>query len=573
LFVDIIIVGNGPHPKMDEGANVGDSYQSEVFLPPHDNRQLPAGGLTGPGSGSKYEKKGRGPEDGDNSRDESDDSLKRKFGHRDPESPGQQLLDGRYSPFAKKERLYYGDIDDSPSSYPKHVLVPGSQRQYDDKHAHSSYHEHPHLPPPLPPGNYSPEKINHGASILTPDSVGRSRSMQPSDSYDGSGGHSMYHRQQPYHDVYRAPSYQDMEYGPPSYGSHPPPPSGANDYNRPRRWACDYCNVATFLSYEEACAHEEACSRRHHQDLHYNSHPSTSSSSYGGPAPPPRVHHHHQQQMHHNGPPQQQQQQQQQPQQHGTGLGALYHASQEVVTPPTPHQQHPPSRWGSRGPPLPVLPHEQGYYRQGYYDAREEPVYPYRPEPFFHPSHHPQQQIPPPFHTTSGMGDPYQKRMLLAMTTDTDSLSDRQCYVRSDMVEIFAATDKDVSARHSKGAQKLVMGQVGIRCIHCSHLRPRDRAERAVCYPSSVSRIYQTVADMQRFHFEQCREIPEHVRQIYKKLKTTRPRGVGSPQTYWIQSARSLGLVDTEDGIRFDADVAKEERMNANNDTSIKPHS
>jgi hypothetical protein len=123
------------------------------------------------------------------------------------------------------------------------------------------------------------------------------------------------------------------------------------------------------------------------------------------------------------------------------------------------------------------------------------------------------------------------------------------------MVEIFAATQKDVSARHSKGAQKLVLGQVGIRCVHCSHLRPRDRAERSVCYPKSICRIYQTVADMQRFHFENCREIPDHVRQLYKKLKTTRPRGVGSPQSYWVSSAKSLGLVDTGDGICFEADA------------------
>jgi len=73
---------------------------------------------------------------------------------------------------------------------------------------------------------------------------------------------------------------------------------------------------------------------------------------------------------------------------------------------------------------------------------------------------------------------------------------------------------------------------------------------------------------MQRFHFEQCREIPDHVRHLYKKLKTTRPRGVGSPQTYWISSAKSLGLVDTETGIRFDADMSKEQYRQAS-DLSI----
>lgn len=133
---------------------------------------------------------------------------------------------------------------------------------------------------------------------------------------------------------------------------------------------------------------------------------------------------------------------------------------------------------------------------------------------------------------------------------DADSLSDRQCYVRSHFVELFVASDSDVSARHSRGAQKLNIGQVGMRCAYCVKLKPRDRAERAVCYPSSISRIYQTVADMQRFHFEHCRAIPARVVGIYKSLKTTRPRGVGSPQGYWDRSAREVGLMDTELGIQ-----------------------
>jgi hypothetical protein len=401
------------------------------------------------------------------------------------------------------------------------------------------------------------EKPNH---LLTPDSVSR----RPSHGYDGP---PIYPRHQPYHDVYRAPSYNpDMDFGrPPSYGgSHHSSGrdslGGGDSYNRPpRRWACDYCTVATFLSYEEACAHEETCARRH--EHHYLDHrqappPRPPVPAYGSGRPPAQ----HQQYIHHHQP-------QQQPQ--GSGLGALYHASQEVVTPPTPHH-NPPNHWGSRGPPLPVLPHEQSYYRQSYYDRREDyhdPYYAPPAGPYQHHggggsgsslSHHHHQQHP----------QYMTKRMMLAMPSDKDSLSDRQCYVRSEMVEIFAASEKDVAARHSKGAQKLVIGQVGIRCVHCKHLRPRDRAERAVCYPSSVSRIYQTVADMQRFHFEQCRDIPDHVRQIYKKLKTTRPRGVGSPQTYWVSSAKSIGLVDTEGGIRFDADVTKDQ-FRQNSDMSV----
>ena len=69
------------------------------------------------------------------------------------------------------------------------------------------------------------------------------------------------------------------------------------------------------------------------------------------------------------------------------------------------------------------------------------------------------------------------------------------------------------------------------------------------------------MADMQRFHFEQCREILPETRKIYKSLKTTRPRGVGSPQTYWVQSAKLLDLADTEEGIRFTNEVKKEEEV------------
>jgi hypothetical protein len=69
------------------------------------------------------------------------------------------------------------------------------------------------------------------------------------------------------------------------------------------------------------------------------------------------------------------------------------------------------------------------------------------------------------------------------------------------------------------------------------------------------------VADMQRFHFEQCREIPPETRKIYKALKTTRPRGVGSPQTYWIQSAKLLDLADTGNGIRFGGEMTKQEEV------------
>ena len=148
------------------------------------------------------------------------------------------------------------------------------------------------------------------------------------------------------------------------------------------------------------------------------------------------------------------------------------------------------------------------------------------------------------------------ERIIFRLYRDEDkgALSERHCYVRQCYIQAFTATASDVSSRHSKGAQKLNQGQVGVRCIFCSHLPHGDRAERAVCYPRSISRLYQTVADMQRFHFESCVCIPSRMRETYQALKTSRKRGQEKPQEYWIRSARELGLYDSPDGgIFYDA--------------------
>jgi hypothetical protein len=428
---------------------------------------------------------------------------------RQPESPPEverQLAPSNWNR-EKHFRAHPVSMEtDSPASYPKDMMVSSEEQRY---RGHQSYHD----------GASSKGSVS--TPVLANEYGGNyggyeHPSYRPSNNYQGyESGH------------YNTPprnsrGHYEMEAPPSSYYA-PPAPAQADGFIRPRRWACDYCSIATFVSYEEACSHEDACARQYHERYGGRPHPSR------GPVPQ------------YDSPPADSR----------AGLGALFHAGQEMAPPPGRHQQ----MWG-RGPPMPHLPpdHQQGHYPPPHHGHHQPHDYHAPPRyPSYHGYSGSEGLRRPPY------DQPNQKRMLLQMPTDTDSLSDRQCYVRSEMVEIFAATNKDVSARHSKGAQKLIEGQVGIRCLHCAHLRPRDRAERAVCYPSSISRIYQTVADMQRFHFEQCREIPPEVRKIYKSLKTTRPRGVGSPQTYWIQSAELLDLIDSKNGIRFSTDVNHEE--------------
>ncbi len=158
---------------------------------------------------------GRGPEDGssrDGSRGDSS-AGKRKYNDREPGSPGRIDHDTQSAPMAKKERTYFGDMDaDSPSSYPKHVLVPASERQHEPK-PYLSHTTHLTEEQRLEQVTFPPESVAQGPPVLTPDSVGRGRPNYEPQPYPP----RHYHQ---FHDVYRTPSYTpDMDYGR-SYGHH-----------------------------------------------------------------------------------------------------------------------------------------------------------------------------------------------------------------------------------------------------------------------------------------------------------------------------------------------------------------
>jgi hypothetical protein len=82
------------------------------------------------------------------------------------------------------------------------------------------------------------------------------------------------------------------------------------------------------------------------------------------------------------------------------------------------------------------------------------------------------------------------------------------------------------------------------------------RLNRAVCFPFSIGRIYQSVADIQRFHLADCTMAPPEVKEKFNQLQMESSKGSKGLATrqYWVTSAKKLGLVDTEKGIRFGRD-------------------
>ena len=149
---------------------------------------------------------------------------------------------------------------------------------------------------------------------------------------------------------------------------------------------------------------------------------------------------------------------------------------------------------------------------------------------------------------------PYYNRPVLSLSTNDDGiwLSEFLCFVRSQCVEVFAASQDDVAERMN--SKKVLLGQVGFRCRFCAHLPHRERTGRSSSFPSSIKRIYQSLTMMLRDHFTKCNAMPPQMNARYLCLKANANKGARriDSRKYWTESARTLGLVDTKhDGLRF----------------------
>ena len=139
---------------------------------------------------------------------------------------------------------------------------------------------------------------------------------------------------------------------------------------------------------------------------------------------------------------------------------------------------------------------------------------------------------------------------MLYMSCDDDSLSEYQCLVRK-QIELFEARREEVES-NAKGRNKpIVLGQVGIRCRHCSMLNPRHRSRGAMYYPAKLNGLYQAAQSMASGHLcFHCQHIPDEIRQELLVLRE-RKSSAGGGKKYWGDGVRVLGVFEDEDGLRF----------------------
>jgi len=142
-------------------------------------------------------------------------------------------------------------------------------------------------------------------------------------------------------------------------------------------------------------------------------------------------------------------------------------------------------------------------------------------------------------------------------------LSDMFCFLRHHIEAfVYVASDYCATTHH----RDHLPGRVGLRCIHC-HRQSQHRSQAksgsssaggtesssrgtsalvgSVTFPSSIRLVYQTVRNMQRYHFQSCPSMPADVRAEYEALREGKPqRSRKKAAGYWEECCLNMGMVD-----------------------------
>jgi hypothetical protein len=300
----------------------------------------------------------------------------------------------------------------------------------------------------------------------------------------------------------------------------PPPPA----VHLSKSWACDYCQ-ASFPHYKAACAHEQEC-RLYHQRLNFFESRNDFSSL------PPLD------------------------DKDSTGSNILMTTSDSnnamMMIQPVPSLQN--------LPPLPPLPP----VNQRLTPIAMQPTVlnktPSRTSSIGYESIGTSNAIvveSTPSSEISSSAPYFAGCVPLALSKDSDWLSDVNCFVRKHCMEAFSAASNDVMTTSKRG--RICLGQVGIRCKFCYTQPLKYRAIASVSFPVSISGIYESVKRWQRVHLPACQHVPPDIKADIADLQKS-CAWIPTTRQYWSDSAKALGMVDTSEGIRFERDPTEPTR-------------
>ena len=140
----------------------------------------------------------------------------------------------------------------------------------------------------------------------------------------------------------------------------------------------------------------------------------------------------------------------------------------------------------------------------------------------------------------------------LYMPRDDDILSSHQIILRR-QIEFFEARFEDIQSFTPGRRKEISVGQVGIRCKHCAAaLEPHQRTKGNMYFPSTLRALYQAAQNMGTTHFiGKCPRLPWEVKQKLHEYTEMRAISGHGGKKYWADGAVSLGIYETDRGLRF----------------------
>ena len=177
----------------------------------------------------------------------------------------------------------------------------------------------------------------------------------------------------------------------------------------------------------------------------------------------------------------------------------------------------------------------------------------------------------------------YEGRVPMAMPEDSEYLTPLQQLIRQNL-EIFSATETEVKSPQYGRRTPIVLGKVGIRCIHCAKVAlggnekdssgtpghgataKRTDSKRiwpqgSISYPMGIASLYLLCSQKPQVHFELCPNIPLDIKTQFRQLSQGKPEGRSRSKEvpasqYYILSAKRIGMVNVQDGVRFGRDLS-----------------
>ena len=146
----------------------------------------------------------------------------------------------------------------------------------------------------------------------------------------------------------------------------------------------------------------------------------------------------------------------------------------------------------------------------------------------------------------------------VALPNDRKMLSKYQVLLRSSLEFCVASTDDTMTSQQGR-RQRLRVGQVGVRCIHCSHMPPAFRSKGAANYPRSIGSLYQAAQNVATAHFlspkHSCPHFPAALQKEMMEAKTQPATSLVGPP-YWARQCRKLGMVEEDGSVWLAVDTA-----------------